>query len=46
MSYPKIRRGTEAKLVNVPIIDGQILITNDSKMVYTDIDKQRICIGG
>ncbi len=45
-TYPKVKRGTEANLVNVPIVDGQILITTDTKMMYTDVGNNRICVGG
>ncbi len=43
--FSGFKRGYEAELVNIPIVDGQLLLSIDTRKMYTDIGNQRIEIG-
>ncbi len=43
--YPKVMRGLEAELVNVDIVDGQLIIATDSRIIYADIGTERVSLG-
>ena len=46
MAYLSLKKGTDSNLNRVAIVDGQLLITTDTKKIYIDHGTSRLQVGG